>query len=88
MILRHRTTCMHNTKASTAKGNLTDRVNSGLQTSDMYQGEFVDGFFHGWGTIVFKPTEIDTMVNFLEAFNENEVYTWKNGNCYVKMEKQ
>ena len=51
---------------------------------DMYQGEFVDGFFHGWGTIVFSETGDRYDGEFSRgAFNENGVYTWKNGNCYV-----
>jgi len=51
---------------------------------DMYQGEFVDGFFHGWGTIVFNEMGDRYDGEFSRgAFNENGVYTWKNGNCYV-----
>lgn len=51
---------------------------------DVYQGEFVDGLFHGWGTIVFNETGDRYDGEFSRGeFNENGVYTWKNGNCYV-----
>ena len=69
---------MRNTKASTAKGNLTDRQFR-FANGDMYQGEFVDGFFHGWGTIVFSETGDRYDGEFSEDINENGVYVekWK-----------
>ena len=52
---------------------------------DMYQGEFVDGFFRGWGTI-FSEME-DLTVNFLEERSmrtectpgKTEIVTSENG---------
>ena len=51
---------------------------------DMYQGEFVDGFFTV-GERLFSTRMGDRYDGEFSrgAFNENGVYTWKNGNCYV-----
>ena len=70
------------TKASTAKENQTGRVNFGLRTVTCTKANLLMDFFTVGERLFSNGDRYDGEFS-RGAFNENGVYTWKNGNCYV-----